>query len=61
MSNHFAVGSWVCWFEDGPWGARRKRAEVISRPGNGFMLVRHDDQTTEILYPQALAYESKDR
>lgn len=48
-SQHFAVGTWVV--------IQNQRAEVVSRPGNGFMLVRYEDQTTEILRPHALAHE----
>lgn len=53
-STHFEVGTFVTI-------AHRGKAEVLARPGNGFMLVRWEDDTTEILRPQALAYESKVR
>ena len=49
-SQHFAVGTWVVCYN-------KPRAEVIARPGNGYMLVRYEDQTTEILRPNALAHE----
>lgn len=59
MSEHFEVGTWVQWRAI-EWGKSvNRRAEVVARPGGGFMLVRYEDQTTEILMPQALAYESK--
>lgn len=48
-SQHFAVGTWVV--------CQNRRAEVVSRPGNGFMLVKWEDQTTDILRPNALAHE----
>lgn len=49
VSQHFAVGSFIRYMG--------QRAEVISRPGNGWMMVRYEDQTTEILRPLALAHE----
>lgn len=53
-SEHFEVGSWL-------WGwniwNQRARSEIIARPGNGWMLVRYEDGTTEILRPHALWWE----
>lgn len=56
-SQHFAVGTYVIAWRNfwGQW--RSERAEVLDRPGNGFMLVRWEDQTTDILRPNALAHE----
>lgn len=49
-SQHFAVGTFVI--------RNHERAEVIGRPGNGFMLVQYADGTTEILRPYALQWEN---
>lgn len=60
-STHFEVGTWISGIHEVFGQRRRFRAEILSRPGGGFMLVKHEDGTTEILYPQALAHESKVR
>ena len=41
---HFEVGTWVTWSEVIFGQRRRMRAEVVARPGNGWMIVRHEDQ-----------------
>lgn len=52
-SAHFAVGTGVLVCS----GGRIERAEVLTRPGNGYMLVRYEDDTMSILRPPALAWE----
>lgn len=57
-STHFEVGTYVVHREMhfGRWEVLR--AEVISRPGDGYMMVRNEnDGTTSVLYPQALSHE----
>jgi hypothetical protein len=46
---HFEVGTFI--------HRRYSRAEIIGRPGNGFMLVRWEDGTTEILRPMGISHE----
>lgn len=49
-SQHFLVGTFV--------RNNGELAEVVARPGNGWMLVRYADDTTEILRPLALQWEN---
>jgi hypothetical protein len=50
MSQHFVVGTSVKIAHEPP-------AEVIARPGNGYMTIRHEDGREETHRPLGLQWE----